>query len=201
MQPQWSAEMRRGLTPSQTVGPYLHIGFDWLNTTQLVSADTPGEHVLIEGQLLDAEGIAVPDGLIEIWQADAQGVYAHAEDGRSQTKGFQGFGRCATDADGFYRFVSIRPGAYPWRNHPNAWRPAHIHFSLFGNAFATRLVTQMYFPGDPLLALDPIYNSVPEGARDRMVSTFDLNLTEPEHALGLRFDIVLRGRDATPMEC
>ena len=101
---------------------------------------------------------------------------------------------------GNYRFTTIRPGAYPWRNHPNAWRPAHIHFSLFGNAFATRLVTQMYFPGDPLLPFDPIYNAVPEGARERMISSFELDVTEPEHALGFRFNIVLRGRGATPME-
>jgi protocatechuate 3,4-dioxygenase beta subunit len=106
-----------------------------------------------------------------------------------------------TDAQGNYRFLTIRPGAYPWGNHPNAWRPAHIHFSLFGHAFATRLVTQMYFPGDPLLAFDPIYQSVPdEHARQRMVANFRLDLTEPQYALGLQFDIVLRGRHATPME-
>jgi protocatechuate 3,4-dioxygenase beta subunit len=106
-----------------------------------------------------------------------------------------------TDAQGNYRFLTVRPGAYPWRNHPNAWRPAHIHFSLFGHAFATRLVTQMYFPGDPLLPFDPIYNSVPdETARKRMISQFALELTEPEYALAFRFDIVLRGRQATPME-
>jgi protocatechuate 3,4-dioxygenase, beta subunit len=109
-------------------------------------------------------------------------------------------GRCVTDADGRYHFVTIKPGAYPWGNHHNAWRPAHIHFSLFGRAFVQRLVTQMYFPGDPLLGLDPIYNSVPAAARERMVSRFDLSATEPEWALGFQFDVVLRGPDATVFE-
>ncbi len=144
-----------------------------------------------------------PHTLIEVWQANAAGRYAHKVD---QWDGpldanFTGAGRALTDGDGRYRFVTIRPGAYPWRNHDNAWRPAHIHFSLFGAAFLTRLVTQMYFPGDPLLPLDPIFNSVPDArARERMVSTFDLALTEPAFALGYRFDLVLRGRDQTPME-
>ena len=105
-----------------------------------------------------------------------------------------------TDHDGNYRFMTVKPGAYPWRNHPNAWRPAHIHYSLFGPGFVTRLITQMFFPGDPLLALDPIFNAVPVGARERLVSAFDIETTRPEYALGYRFDFVLRGRDATPME-
>jgi protocatechuate 3,4-dioxygenase beta subunit len=145
----------------------------------------------------------VRHALIEIWQANGAGRYAHKVDqwDAPLDPNFTGAGRTLTDAEGRYTFVSIRPGAYPWRNHCNAWRPAHIHFSLFGHAFATRLVTQMYFPGDPLLALDPIFNAVPdERARDRMVSRFDLSLTTPEHALGYRFDIVLRGAKQTPME-
>jgi protocatechuate 3,4-dioxygenase, beta subunit len=114
---------------------------------------------------------------------------------------FSGAGRTLTDAKGHYRFVTVRPGEYPWRNHYNAWRPAHIHFSLFGRAFLTRLVTQMYFPGDPLLTLDPMYMSIPDPkGRQRLVSQFDLENTVPEHALAYRFDIVLRGRAATPME-
>jgi protocatechuate 3,4-dioxygenase beta subunit len=113
---------------------------------------------------------------------------------------FLGAGRCVTDSDGRYRFVTIKPGAYPWRNHHNAWRPNHIHLSLFGSCFVTRLVTQMYFPGDPLLALDPIFQGAPEDARERMIATFALDLTEPEWALGFTFDIVLRGPRATPME-
>ena len=162
-----------------------------------------GERIIVSGRVLDEDGRPVPHTLVEIWQANAAGRYQHKNDNHDAPldPNFTGTGRMMTDANGSYRFVSIKPGAYPWRNHPNAWRPAHIHFSLFGNAFATRLVTQMYFPGDPLLPLEPIYNSVPdEQARQRMISDFDLGLTEPEHALGYRFDIVLRGRHATPME-
>ncbi len=161
-----------------------------------------GERIIVAGRVLDEDGRPVANQLIEVWQANAAGRYRHKRDQHNAPldPNFTGNGRMMTDADGNYRFVTIRPGAYPWGNHPNAWRPAHIHFSLFGNAFATRLVTQMYFPGDPLMPFDPIYNSVPDGARQKMISEFDLNLTEPEHALGFRFNIVLRGRDATPME-
>lgn len=161
-----------------------------------------GERIIVAGRVLDEDGRPVANQLIEVWQANAAGRYQHKRDQHDAPldPNFTGTGRMMTDADGNYRFVTIRPGAYPWRNHPNAWRPAHIHFSLFGNAFATRLVTQMYFPGDPLLPFDPIYNSVPDGARQKMISDFDLDLTEPEQALGFRFNIVLRGRDATPME-
>jgi len=171
--------------------------------TKQHAAEPVGERIIVAGRVLDEDGRAVPHTLIEIWQANAAGRYLHKNDQHDAPldPNFTGTGRLMTDAEGNYRFVTIRPGAYPWRNHANAWRPAHIHFSLFGNAFATRLVTQMYFPGDPLLALDPIYNCVPDkNARERMVSQFELGLTEPEHALGFRFNIVLRGRDATPME-
>lgn len=171
--------------------------------TRQHAAEPIGERIIVAGQVRDEDGRAVPHALIELWQANAAGRYRHDNDQHDAPldPNFTGTGRVMTDANGHYRFVTIRPGAYPWRNHPNAWRPAHIHFSLFGDAFATRLVTQMYFPGDPLLAFDPIYQSVPdERARARMVSAFDLSLTEPEQALGFRFDIVLRGRDATPME-
>ncbi len=162
-----------------------------------------GERIIVTGRVMDEDGKPVRNTLVELWQANAAGRYQHKNDNHDAPldPNFTGTGRTMTDDHGNYRFITIRPGAYPWRNHPNAWRPAHIHFSLFGHAFATRLVTQMYFPGDPLLALDPIYNSVPdEKARQRMISHFDLELTEPEHALGFRFDIVLRGRYATPME-
>jgi protocatechuate 3,4-dioxygenase, beta subunit len=141
--------------------------------------------------------------LIELWQANSAGRYRHSRDDHDAPldPNFTGFGRALSDAEGHYRFVTIKPGAYPWRNHHNAWRPAHIHFSLFGPAFATRVVTQMYFPGDPLLAFDPIFNSTAdERARNRLISTFDWDTTLPEQALGYRFDIVLRGREATPME-
>lgn len=162
-----------------------------------------GERIIVAGRVMDEDGKPVSNTLVELWQANAAGRYQHNNDNHDAPldPNFSGAGRTMTDEQGNYRFITIRPGAYPWRNHPNAWRPAHIHFSLFGNAFATRLVTQMYFPGDPLLSLDPIYNSVPdEQARQRMISQFDLNLTVPELALGFRFDIILRGRHATPME-
>ena len=141
--------------------------------------------------------------MIEIWQANAAGRYIHVRDQHPAPidPNFSGAGRCVTDAEGRYRFTTVKPGAYPWKNHHNAWRPAHIHFSLFGPRFLTRLVTQMYFPGDPLFPFDPIFNSVTdEAARERMISRFDLDATEPVWALGYRFDIVLRGRDATPFE-
>lgn len=171
--------------------------------TRQHAAEPLGERIIVAGRVVDEDGKPVRNTLIELWQANAAGRYQHKNDNHDAPldPNFTGTGRTMTDDQGNYRFITIRPGAYPWRNHPNAWRPAHIHFSLFGHAFATRLVTQMYFPGDPLLDLDPIYNSVPdEKARQRMISHFDIDLTEPEHALGFRFDIVLRGRNATPME-
>jgi protocatechuate 3,4-dioxygenase beta subunit len=162
-----------------------------------------GERVIVTGRVLDDSGRPVPHTLLEIWQANAAGRYRHKKDDHPAPldPNFTGSGRTLTDANGCYQFVTIKPGAYPWDNHDNAWRPAHIHFSLFGRAFATRLITQMYFPGDPLLAYDPIFQSIPdEQARQRLISRFDLQITQPEWALGFRFDIVLRGREATPFE-
>ncbi len=162
-----------------------------------------GERIIVAGQVLDEDGRPVRRTLVEIWQANAAGRYIHSGDNHPAPldPNFVGAGRAMTDDEGRYRFVTIKPGAYPWRNHHNAWRPAHIHFSLFGSAFVSRLVTQMYFPNDPLLARDPILQSIPDReARERLVSSFDLALTEPEWALGYRFDIVLRGRQATPFE-
>jgi protocatechuate 3,4-dioxygenase beta subunit len=162
-----------------------------------------GERIIVTGRVLDTEGHPLPGQLIEIWQANAAGRYVHPIDQHPAPldPNFTGSGRCLTDAQGGYRFVTIKPGAYPWRNHPNAWRPAHIHFSLFGDAFESRLVTQMYFPGDPLLAHDPIYRSIPDKhAAACLVSAFDAQATEPEWALAYRFDIVLRGTGATPVE-
>ena len=179
------------------VGPLDH------DLTQQHAGAPIGPRIIVEGRVLDGDGRAVPHTLVEVWQANAAGRYAHKVDrwNAPLDPNFSGAGRAVTAAGGRYRFVSIHPGAYPWKNHHNAWRPAHIHFSVFGPAFMTRLVTQMYFPGDPLLPRDPIYNSVPdERARQRMVSTFELSITEPDFATGYRFDIVLRGRDATPME-
>jgi protocatechuate 3,4-dioxygenase beta subunit len=162
-----------------------------------------GERIIVAGRILDEDGRGVPDALVEIWQANAAGRYRHAQDDHRAPldPNFLGAGRTVTDQSGHYRFLTIKPGAYPWRNHHNAWRPAHIHFSLFGTAFITRLVTQMYFPNDPLIPLDPILQSIAdEAARERLVSGFDLSVTEPEWALGYRFDIVLRGRQSTPFE-
>jgi protocatechuate 3,4-dioxygenase, beta subunit len=162
-----------------------------------------GERIIVKGRVLDENGRPVANSLVEVWQCNAAGRYVHAADQHAAPldPNFTGGGRCVTDADGNYQFTTIKPGAYPWRNHANAWRPAHIHFSLFGPSFLTRLVTQMYFPGDPLFALDPIFNSIPDPkARERMVCRFDLEATKPEWALGYAFDIVLRGSNATPTD-
>ena len=162
-----------------------------------------GERIVVSGRVLDQDGNPVRRTLVEVWQANAAGRYLHMADQHHAPLdlNFKGSGHMLTDDDGRYRFVTIKPGAYPWRNHPNAWRPAHIHFSLFGPAIVTRVVTQMYFPGDPLLPFDPIYNcTADEEARKRLISHFDWETTIPEEALGFRFDIILRGRDATPVE-
>ncbi|MFC7476900.1 protocatechuate 3,4-dioxygenase subunit beta [Dankookia sp. GCM10030260] len=192
-------------TVSETTGPHFTpalfpaIG----DMTRQAKGEPLGERIIVAGRVTDEEGRPVPNTMVEVWQANAAGRYAHPRDTHDAPAdpNFPGEGRIFTDAQGHYRFVTIKPGAYPWRNHHNAWRPVHIHFSLFGSGFAQRLVTQMYFPGDPLLALDPVYHGVADaGARERLVSKFDLDVTEPEWALGYRFDIVLRGRGATPFE-
>lgn len=162
-----------------------------------------GERIIVEGRLLDDAGRPVPNALIEVWQANAAGRYFHSVDQHHAPldPNFTGTGRVITDQNGMYRFTSIKPGAYPWRNHPNAWRPSHIHFSIIGVNFLQRLVTQMYFPGDPLIPLDPILNSVPdEKGRELLISRYDHDLTQPEWALGFRFDIVLCGPRQTPFE-
>jgi len=163
-----------------------------------------GERIIVSGRVLGSDGKPLQGQLVEIWQANAAGRYLHVVDQHPAPldPNFSGGGRCLTDDEGRYRFVTIKPGSYPWLNHPNAWRPNHIHFSLFGRAFTERLITQMYFPGDPLFPFDPIFNSIPdEKARERLISRFDMDLTEPEWALGFQFDIVLGGREkATPLE-
>lgn len=171
--------------------------------TRQHAGDPIGERIIVAGRVVDEDGRPIPHSLIELWQANAAGRYGHAIDDHAAPldPNFTGAGRTITDADGNYRFVTIKPGAYPWRHHSNAWRPAHIHFSLFGPCFITRLVTQMYFPNDPLMSQDPVSQSIPnERARQRLISKFDITITEPEWALGYRFDFVLRGRDATPFE-
>jgi protocatechuate 3,4-dioxygenase beta subunit len=159
-----------------------------------------GERVIVSGRVLGDDGRPLAGQLVEIWQANAAGRYRHAIDTHEAPvdPNFSGAGRTLTDDEGRYRFVTVKPGAYPWPNHPNAWRPNHIHFSLFGRAFTERLVTQMYFPGDPLLAIDPIFQSIPGAARDRLVAEFSTSLTEADWALGYRIDIVVGGRKPTP---
>jgi protocatechuate 3,4-dioxygenase, beta subunit len=168
--------------------------------TRQHDGEPQGERIIVTGRVLEEGGRPVRNALVEIWQTNAGGRYRHEGDQHPSPldPNFTGAGRALTDEDGRYEFVTIKPGAYPWRNHPNAWRPAHIHFSLFGRAFSSRLVTQMYFPGDPLFEQDPIFQSVQDAtARERLVARFDLALTQPEWALGYRWDIVLR---STPFE-
>ena len=193
-------------TLSELTGPlYGHnpIGETDHDLTRQHPGEPLGERIIVAGRVVDEDGRPVPHTLIELWQCNAGGRYLHSLDNHAAPldPNFSGAGRTITDGDGNYRFITIKPGAYPWRNHSNAWRPAHIHFSLFGPCFITRLITQMYFPNDPLMAFDPISQSIgDERARQRLISRFDLGLTEPEWALGYRFDIVLRGREATPFE-
>jgi protocatechuate 3,4-dioxygenase beta subunit len=171
--------------------------------TKQHSGEPVGERIVVSGRVMDENGRPVRDTLVEIWQANAAGRYLHKRDQHDAPldPNFSGCGHTMTDSEGRYRFVTVRPGEYPWGNHHNAWRPAHIHFSLFGPAFATRLVTQMYFPGDPLIPYDPIFNcTADEKARNRLISQFDWESTVPVQALGYRFDIVLGGREETPME-
>ncbi|EPH39807.1 protocatechuate 3,4-dioxygenase subunit beta [Streptomyces aurantiacus] len=165
--------------------------------------DPIGERITVTGRVTDRQGRPIRGQLVELWQANAAGRYAHRRDRHPAPldPNFTGCGRCLTDDDGTYTFTTIRPGAYAWRNHDNAWRPAHLHFSFFGRAFTQRLVTQMYFPGDPLLALDPVLHSVTdEAARARLVAAYDHDLSVPEWSLGYRWDVVLDGPSATLFE-
>lgn len=193
-------------TLSETTGPLF--GHDEVHRgecdlTRSVGGEAIGQRIVVSGRVLDENGRPVPHTLVEMWQANAAGRYLHKHDQHDAPLDphFSGEGHTLTDEHGRYRFVTVRPGSYPWRNHYNAWRPAHIHFSLFGSAVATRLVTQMYFPGDPMLPFDPIFNCTDnELARQRLVSHFDWETTSPGDAIGFRFDMILRGRDATPFE-
>jgi protocatechuate 3,4-dioxygenase beta subunit len=191
---------------SEITGP--SFSHDWLgpNAADLTAqrAGAPlGERIIVTGRILDEDGRPLRGTLVEVWQANAAGRYDHDSDQHNAPldPNFPGAGHVLTGDDGSFRFLTIRPGAYPWRNHTNAWRPAHIHFSVFGAGFASRLITQMYFAGDPLIPLDPVYNSIPDAsARQRLISAYDHTVTEEEFALGFRFDIVMRGRHATPFE-
>lgn len=196
-----------GATTSEVSGPVF--GQDMvdpidadLTRNARINGEPIGERIIVEGRVLDEDGRAVPNTLIEIWQANAAGRYVHRAEVHDAPldPNFSGAGRTVTDEDGRYRFVTLKPGSYPWGNHANAWRPAHVHFSLCGPSFVDRLVTQMYFEGDPTLAYDPIFEAVPEPARKLLIATFSLDLTKPGWAHGYRFDIVLRGSNATPME-
>jgi protocatechuate 3,4-dioxygenase beta subunit len=194
---------RRAPVPLDFHGPLLvheAVGEHEHDLTAGHGGEPLGERIIVYGRVIDTDGRPLRDTLIEVWQANAAGRYRHDADRHPAPldPNFTGAGRCLTGADGGFRFVTVKPGAYPWGNHDNAWRPAHIHLSLLGRAFTQRLVTQMYFPGDPLFSQDPIFNAVRDpAARERLIAHFDLDSTVPEWALAYRFDVVL---PATPME-
>ncbi|MEM8842432.1 MAG: protocatechuate 3,4-dioxygenase subunit beta [Pseudomonadota bacterium] len=196
--PEWDGSL--SLLP---VWPPLPAGEADLTTNSRVNGDPIGERILVEGTLTDEAGRPIPGALIEIWQANAAGRYIHREESHPAPldPNFTGAGRAISGPDGQYRFVTIKPGSYPWGNHRNAWRPAHIHFAIFGAGIAQRLITQMYFPGDPTLPYDPIFNSTAEAAvRNRLIARFSMEETIPNWAHCYRFDITLAGGAATPFE-
>jgi protocatechuate 3,4-dioxygenase, beta subunit len=200
------APLRIDHTLSEVTGPVFKgrwVGRSVADLTSQAKGEPIGSRIIVAGRVLDEHGKPVAGTLVELWQANAAGRYAHPWDQHDAPldRNFRGVGQVITDADGNWRFVTIKPGHYPWRNTHNAWRAQHLHFSVFGPAFATRVVTQMYFPGDQLLPADPIYNSIPDAtARERLIAAYDGNLSEPEWALGYRWDMVLRGRNETPRE-
>ena len=191
---------------TELTGPALggtHLGALDHDLTRQHEGEPIGERMTVSGRVFDTEGKPLRNTLVEVWQANACGRYRHRWDRfpAPLDPNFSGAGRCLTDDEGRYRFVTIKPGPYPWGNHYNAWRPAHIHFSLMGRAFAQRLVTQMYFPGDPLFPYDPIFNSIPDpAARERLISRFSIHEAQPDWALAYEWDIFLRGPGATPFE-
>ena len=196
--------LTRSLT--ETTGPILgdgRVGELDNDLTRQCASEPQGQRIIVHGRVLEGDGRPVRNTLVEVWQANAAGRYAHPEDTHAAPldPNFKGAGRALTDDQGRYRFVTVKPGAYPWKNHANAWRPAHIHFSLFGRSFGERLITQMYFPDDPLFSLDPIFNSIPDPkVRERLVSRYDRSATVPEWAMAFRWDIVLGSGGATPLE-
>jgi len=193
-------------TLTERSGPVFGHGLIQANDNDLTAqhdGDPIGERIFVHGRVLDEDGRPVRGALVEVWQANAAGRYRHKADGYNAPldPNFSGAGRLLTDDQGRYFLKTIKPGPYPWMNHPNAWRPSHIHFSLFGAGILSRLVTQMYFPGDPLQPLDPIFNSIPDpSARQRLVSRLDMERSQPQYALAFEFDIVLRGRSEMPFE-
>jgi len=200
--PRW-APLPLPLTVTETTGPsFPPERFPAIaDLTLIAGAPAIGERIIVAGTVTNEDGKPVPGAMVEVWQANAAGRHDHPEDRHDAPLDpqFHGAGRVFTDAEGRYRFVTIRPGAYAWENHRNAWRPAHIHFSVCGPNFAARLVTQMYFPGDPLLTFDPVFHAVPEAAaRNRLVASFDFGLAQPDWALGYRFDLVLPSRFVRP---
>ncbi len=200
------APIRIDHTLTEVTGPIFTDGWagaDAADLTRHHHGEPLGERIIVAGRVLDEDARPVPGTLVELWQCNAAGRYRHPVDQHDAPldPNFDGVGQVVTNEKGEWRFLTIKPGAYPWRNTYNSWRPAHLHFGVFGPAFATRLITQMYFPGDPLLAFDPIFLATADAAsRERLVSAYEPNLSEAEWALGYRFDIVLRGREATPME-
>ena len=194
-------------TVSEMSGPGFDeasIGPAVTDLTHALGGEAQGERIIVAGRVIDDRGAPLRRALIEVWQANAAGRYRHERDQHPAPidPHFIGTGYALTADDGTFRFLTIKPGPYPWLNHPNAWRPSHVHFSVFGPGFGSRIITQMYFPGDPLIPIDPVLNSIPDaGARERLVARFDHDaLSEEGFALGYRFDIVLNGRDATPRE-
>jgi protocatechuate 3,4-dioxygenase beta subunit len=182
----------------QSIGPAV------TDLTHVLGGEAQGERIIVAGRVIDDRGAPLRRALVEVWQANAAGRYQHERDQHRAPLDphFVGKGYALTGDDGTFRFVTIKPGPYPWLNHPNAWRPSHVHFSVFGPGFGSRIITQMYFPGDPLIPIDPVLNSIPDAsARERLVARFDHDsLSEEGFALGYRFDIVLNGRDATPRD-
>ncbi len=193
-------------SPTETTGPMLgegRVGELDHDLTRQHPEEPQGQRIIVHGRVVGGDGRPVRNTLVEVWQANAAGRYRHSQDNHPAPldPNFTGAGRALTDDDGRYRFVTVKPGAYPWKNHANAWRPAHIHFSLFGRSFGERLITQMYFPDDPLFALDPIFNAIPDPkVRERLISRYDHSETVPEWALAFRWDIVLGSGGATPLE-
>ncbi len=201
VQPLLRIEAPRPVSENVAPSPRILLPND-MDLTAHGSSEPLGEKIVVTGRVLDEDGKPVRNSLLEVWQCNSAGRYWHKRDQHAAPldPNFYGWGKMLTDDDGRYRFVTIKPGPYPWGNHDKAWRPAHIHFSMFGSVYAQRLVTQMYFPSDPLFDYDPIFQSIPDlAARQRLIARFSMEHTVSDQMLGYEFDIVLRGRDATPM--